>query len=73
MSIASLALWTAALRLRSPVGTFWLYAGLCAAMFVVVLRVLPETKQKSLEGIQTFWACSGSAVLKSNRKIVTKS
>ncbi len=71
MSVATLALWTACLavtltflslmRLLSPTGTFWLYAGLCAVMFVVVLLVLPETKQKSLEEIQAFWTVgSGS-------------
>jgi sugar porter (SP) family MFS transporter len=65
MSVATLALWSACLAVTltflsllhwlSPAGTFWLYAGLCAVMFVFVLRVLPETKQKTLEEIQTFW------------------
>jgi sugar porter (SP) family MFS transporter len=62
MSVATLALWTACLavtltflsliRLLSPAGTFWLYAALSTVMFVFVLRVLPETKLKSLEAIQ---------------------
>jgi SP family arabinose:H+ symporter-like MFS transporter len=72
MSVATLALWTACLavtltflslmRWLSPAGTFWLYAALCAVMFVVVLWVLPETKQKSLEEIQAFWASGRSRV-----------
>jgi len=33
-------------------GTFWLYAGICAAGFLLVLFRLPETKGKSLEQIE---------------------
>lgn len=32
--------------------TFWLYAGICAAGFVFILKYLPETKGKSLEQIE---------------------
>ncbi len=65
MSVATLTLWTACLavtltflslvRMLSAAGTFWLYAGLCAVMFLVVGWVLPETKKKTLEEIQTLW------------------
>lgn len=33
-------------------GTFWIYAAICAAGFVYFMRVLPETKGKSLEEIE---------------------
>jgi len=33
-------------------GTFWLYAGICAAGFLLVLFRLPETKGKSLEQLE---------------------
>ena len=33
-------------------GTFWVYAAICAVSFIYFLRVLPETKGKSLEEIE---------------------
>lgn len=33
-------------------GTFWIYAAICAAGFVYFMRMLPETKGKSLEEIE---------------------
>ena len=33
-------------------GTFWLYAGICAAGFVFILLRVPETKGKTLEQIE---------------------
>lgn len=33
-------------------GVFWLFAGVCAVGFLVVRRVLPETKGRSLEDIE---------------------
>ena len=35
-----------------PAGTFWLYAGICAAGFLFIHYRLPETKGKSLEQIE---------------------
>ncbi|MBI2512781.1 MAG: MFS transporter [Opitutae bacterium] len=32
--------------------TFWIYAGICAAGFLFVLRRLPETKGRTLEEIE---------------------
>ncbi len=62
MSVAVLALWLActALTFTFPLlnkslgasGTFWLYAAICAAGFVFVLKQLPETKGRSLEEIE---------------------
>jgi SP family sugar porter-like MFS transporter len=33
-------------------GTFWMYAAICVAGFVFILRRLPETKGKTLEDIE---------------------
>jgi sugar porter (SP) family MFS transporter len=37
-------------------GTFWLYAGICGAGFLFILRRVPETKEKSLEQIEREFA-----------------
>jgi SP family sugar porter-like MFS transporter len=36
-------------------GTFWIYAGICGIGFVYLVFRLPETKGKSLEGIEQIW------------------
>ncbi|KGE13411.1 sugar porter family MFS transporter [Sphingobacterium deserti] len=36
-------------------GTFWIFALFCMAAFVMVYRLLPETKGKSLEEIEADW------------------
>ena len=65
MAICTASLWAACFALTytfpllnasiGTAGTFWFYAGICLAGFVFVLRYLPETKQKSLEDIQSLW------------------
>jgi SP family sugar porter-like MFS transporter len=62
MSIAVLALWIscAALALLFPsmknalgaYGAFWTFGGICVVGFFVILKVLPETKGKTLEEIE---------------------
>lgn len=62
LSIAVLALWAACfiLTFTFPIlierlgfaGTFWLYAGICAAGFVFLYLHLPETRNKTLEEIE---------------------
>jgi sugar porter (SP) family MFS transporter len=62
MSVAVTSLWAACFVLTytfpllnkglGAAGTFWIYAGVCVAGFVYILRSLPETKQKSLEVIE---------------------
>lgn len=62
MSIAVFSLWVGCLTLSysfptlnqnlGSATTFWLYGLICAAGFVFVLLVLPETKGKSLEAIE---------------------
>lgn len=62
MAVATTALWIASFLLTYtfPVlnkmfqagGTFWLYAFICLAGFLFILKRLPETKGKSLEEIE---------------------
>jgi MFS transporter, SP family, xylose:H+ symportor len=35
---------------------FWVYAGFCVVLLLVVLRYVPETKGKSLEEIERSWS-----------------
>jgi sugar porter (SP) family MFS transporter len=65
MSIATTALWTACFvltytfpllnRALGPARTFWIYAAVCAAGFMLVKRSVPETKGRTLEQIEVFW------------------
>ena len=62
VSIAVSALWIAcfALTFTFPVlnravgaaGTFWVYSAICLIGFIFVLRLVPETKNKTLEQIE---------------------
>jgi SP family sugar porter-like MFS transporter len=62
MSVGTMSLWIACfvLTYTFPIlnnifntsGTFWLYAVICLAGFVFVYRVLPETKNKTLEELE---------------------
>jgi MFS family permease len=62
MSLAVSALWIACFILTytfpilnarlGPAGTFWLYAGICAAGGLFIFFRLPETKGKSLEELE---------------------
>ena len=62
MSVAVSALWIACFLLTytfpilnallGSAGTFWLYAGICAAGFVFIFVKLPETKGKTLEQLE---------------------
>jgi SP family sugar porter-like MFS transporter len=35
-----------------PAGSFWVFGGICLFGFIYILKVLPETKQKTLEEIE---------------------
>ena len=37
---------------------FYLYAGFCVLMILLVWRLVPETKGRSLEEIEKFWSDS---------------
>ena len=65
MSITTTALWVACFLLTytfpllndsmGTSGTFWLYAGICVVCFFYVNYKIPETKNKSLEEIESLW------------------
>lgn len=65
MSIATFALWIGATAIGqlvpwllenfNPYGTFWLFALCTIPSMWIVVKVLPETKGKSLEAIEEFW------------------
>ncbi|MGE5395133.1 MAG: sugar porter family MFS transporter [Candidatus Saccharibacteria bacterium] len=62
MAVATTALWIACFvltytfpilnKMLNACGTFWLYALICLAGFIYILKVLPETKGMSLEEIE---------------------
>lgn len=47
------------LRSLGTAGTFWAFALFCLIGFIVVYKILPETKGKSLEQIEDFWKKRG--------------
>lgn len=63
MSVSTFALWTASFfitytfpALNSALGasgTFWLYGGICIVGFIFIFFKIPETKNKSLEEIES--------------------
>jgi SP family arabinose:H+ symporter-like MFS transporter len=65
MSVAIFFLWVAVFAvsqtfpmLQSSVGpatTFWIYMAMSVVAFFFVWRLVPETKEKSLEEIELFW------------------
>lgn len=67
MSLATLSLWIAnflvgqmtPLMLKSqawgPAATFWTFAVFCAPALWLTLKIIPETKGKSLEEIEQYW------------------
>ena len=62
MALSTFALWVGCFTLtytfpllNTALGssfTFWIYAFICAVMFMFLFRILPETKQKSLETLE---------------------
>ena len=63
MSVATFALWAAAFiitytfpilnEILGSAGVFWLYSAICFAGFIFILRKVPETKNKTLEEIES--------------------
>jgi SP family sugar porter-like MFS transporter len=62
MSISVFTLWLTCWALAQifpimndklgPAGSFWVFGGICLFGFIYILKVLPETKQKTLEEIE---------------------
>ncbi len=65
MSIATLAVWigTATLGQMIPISleklgpafTFWIFALFCIPTLYIGIKLLPETKGKTLEEIERYW------------------
>lgn len=67
VSLATLSLWIAnffvgqltPVMLKSeswgPAATFWTFAVLCAPALYLTIRIIPETKGRSLEQIEAYW------------------
>ena len=65
MGLATLSLWIAnffvgwltpvLLDHIGPAGTFWLFALLCSPTLLLTVKLIPETKGKSLEEIEKYW------------------
>ena len=65
LSIVTLMLWAAnalvgqlvpwMLEHITPAGTFWAFAVMCLPAIYLAVKVMPETKGKSLEEIEAFW------------------
>ncbi|WP_316818148.1 sugar porter family MFS transporter [Pedobacter nyackensis] len=43
------------LKYAGTAATFWVFGGFCLIAFITVYKLLPETKGKSLEEIESFW------------------
>lgn len=43
------------LKYAGTAATFWVFGSFCLIAFVTVYQLLPETKGKSLEDIESFW------------------
>ncbi|MEJ7586878.1 MAG: sugar porter family MFS transporter [Ferruginibacter sp.] len=65
MALSIMVMWIAdtivgqltpvSLREVGTAGTFWIFSFFCLVGFFVILKMLPETKGKSLEQIEDFW------------------
>ncbi len=65
MSVATMAVWVGTtfigqmtpwlLENLMPYGTFWFFALCTLPTFYIALKVLPETREKTLEQIEQFW------------------
>lgn len=71
MSIATLSLWIGTalvgqitpwlLETIQPYGTFWLFALVTTPALYLAIKMMPETKGKSLEEIESYWLARGGA------------
>ena len=71
MSIATFSLWTGTYVIGQTVpwlfdnlkthGTFWLFAGMCIPALLIIWKLVPETKGKTLEEIENYWIMRGKS------------
>jgi len=65
MSVATLAIWLGTYLIGQLVpwlfeaikaeGTFWLFAVMCIPAIMIVWKLVPETKGRTLEEIEQYW------------------
>ena len=65
MSLATFSLWIGTalvgqltpifLEKLKPAGTFWIFAAMTAPALYLAIKIIPETKGKSLEEIERYW------------------
>jgi hypothetical protein len=65
MSLATFCLWTGTFIIGqtvpwmienfTPQGTFWLFGFMCIPAILIVWKLVPETKGKTLEEIESYW------------------
>ena len=48
-------------KFGNPAGTFIIYSVICGICIIFIWRLLPETKDKSLEEIGEFWLKKGES------------
>jgi SP family arabinose:H+ symporter-like MFS transporter len=78
MAIATVSLWCACTlltmtflsltRALSATGAFAIYSSMCVVTFLLVWRIVPETKGRSLEDIERFWLPEAIDKLRGSRR-----